>query len=489
MSDLQISLIAIGALIIVAVLIINWWQERQFHRQVEDSFSPIRSDVLLDESDLGDPLHGNSLVVGSNKLHDALDVRFADNFTIDSALLETAMREPSFTDHNDRFLKPSQSSGGDTVLSEEVSIDAAYDEIINTKLERLSNQGLETGDTPQLKTKADSSAIRSYAPKEIFTNALNSDKQYEPLVETENLASKPNDLAPELSLPTMLHGQMDLTAVLYLTAKTSVNKLNHALKTLLDSFDKPVFVHVLVSKQGTNQQWHLLQDIAPDLGLAANPAIIKVVCSMQLADRGGAVSRNALNRFQLAVETLGLDIDGHVEWQDVGDALAKANALDAFCIEVDKTIGFHLQHGENGAFTGTKLRGLAEAQGFTLNSDGKFTYIAQPSSNEQTPPSFVMFNREDYPFSPEMLRNSVVKAVTFQLDIPHVKQCSEAFGQMVQVARQMEVGLNAVLVDDSNKILGDIQIEKIRQQLKMIQATMLVRGIVPGSDSARRLFS
>ena len=84
---------------------------------------------------------------------------------------------------------------------------------------------------------------------------------------------------------------------------------------------------------------------------------------------------------------------------------------------------------------------------------------------------------------------SVVKAVTFQLDIPHVQNCAEAFNHMVQVARQMETGLNAVLVDDHNRMLTDIQIEKIRQQLKIIQAKMLVRGIVPGSDSALRLFS
>jgi FtsZ-interacting cell division protein ZipA len=70
-----------------------------------------------------------------------------------------------------------------------------------------------------------------------------------------------------------------------------------------------------------------------------------------------------------------------------------------------------------------------------------------------------------------------------------VKQSAETFNQMIQVARQMEVGLNAVLVDDNNKVLGDIQVEKIRQQLKVLQATMLVRGITPGSDSAHRLFS
>jgi hypothetical protein len=44
-------------------------------------------------------------------------------------------------------------------------------------------------------------------------------------------------------------------------------------------------------------------------------------------------------------------------------------------------------------------------------------------------------------------------------------------------------------VDDNNKLLGEIQIEKIRQQLKVIHATMLVRGIIPGSESAHRLFA
>ena len=52
MSELQIALIAIGALIIVAVLIINWWQERRFHRQLESNFSPLNKDALLDESRL-----------------------------------------------------------------------------------------------------------------------------------------------------------------------------------------------------------------------------------------------------------------------------------------------------------------------------------------------------------------------------------------------------------------------------------------------------
>jgi FtsZ-interacting cell division protein ZipA len=485
MSDLQIALIAIGTLIIIAVLIINWWQERRFHRQVESSFSPLKRDALLDDPSLD-----------ASHLYDSLDdYAAADHFSIDSELseiemLEIAIPETSIkTESTDRFVKLPQSFGVNEAqnnyegLQEEVSIDSAYDQLLNTKLGRQHAGDIDVKPNAEMNVSANANVAQLNSFKEIFDEALNSAANIEAvnLAEAENLAV----LEPIVSLPAMLHGQMDLTALLYLAAETSVNALNNTITGLFNGFDKPVFVHVL----DANNLWHLLEALVSNPE-ALNRQTSRVACSIQLADRGGAVSRNTLNRFQLAVETFGLDINGHVEWQGAGDALTNANSLDAFCIEVDKTIGFHLVHGENGAFTGTKLRGLAESQGLALGVDGAFKCFSDTGLNKLQPnPSFVMFNRDDHSFSPDMLRSSVVKGVTFQLDIPHVKQCAEAFSHMVQVARQMEVGLNAVLVDDNNKVLGDMQIEKIRQQLKVIQATMLVRGIVPGSDSAQRLFS
>ncbi len=482
MSDLQIALIAIGAMIIIAVVIINWWQERRFHRQVESSFSPLKRDALLDNPSLN-----------ADSLNDVLDNRATEHFSISNNLSEGSMQEMAIqSESTDRFVKLPESFSADDadVLQEEVSIDTAYDQLINTKLDRLAANDGEAKIDYKLNPVIDTSTHHNVAQtnhfKEIFDEVLNPVNLTIPKVEVEKEAYKQNSLPLTLNLPAMLHGQMDLTAVLYLATETSISTLNNALTGLFDGYDKPIFVHVL----DADNLWYLLNDLIPSQEIL----ISKVACSMQLADRGGAVSRSSLNRFQLAVETLGLDINGHVEWQGAGDVLTNANALDAFCIEVDKTIGFHLLHGESGAFTGTKLRGLAEAQGLTLSSDGVFKYFNQAAGEQnshknQTQPSFVMFNRDDHPFSPEMLRTSVVKGVTFQFDIPHVKQCAEAFNQMVQVARQMETSLNAQLVDDNNKMLGDIQVEKIRQQLKVIHATMLVRGIVPGSDSAHRLFS
>lgn len=472
MSDLQIALIAIGALIIIAVLIINWWQERRFHRQVEDSFSPLKRDALLDDPSLD-----------ASHLYDTLDKDSLEHFSIDDALSKIDIPEPTIkTEESHHNYDPNENQRISEVLQEEDAIDATFDRLLSTKLERqhASDTNVESNAdiNPHL-----ANSISSNSFKEIFDEALNST----PNIKTENPV-KDEGLAvlePTVSLPNSLYRQVDLTALLYLAEETPLVTLNNMLTGLFNDFDKPVFVHLL----DANKQWHLHEDIASNPE-ALNQQISKVACSIQLADRSGALSRNTLNRFHLAVETFGLDINGHVEWQGAGDTLTNANSLDAFCLEVDKTLGFHLIHGENGAFTGTKLRGLAEAQGLSLDSDGTFKYLDDASLNKLQPPAlFIMFNRDDYSFSPDMLRKSVVKGVTFQLDIPHVKQCTEAFNNMVQIARQMEFGLNAVLVDDNNKVLGDTQIEKIRQQLKVIQSTMLMRGIVPGSDVAHRLFS
>jgi FtsZ-interacting cell division protein ZipA len=50
MSDLQIGLAMLGALLVAAVLAFNWWQERQFRQRGEEAFSGRHDDVLLNQS-------------------------------------------------------------------------------------------------------------------------------------------------------------------------------------------------------------------------------------------------------------------------------------------------------------------------------------------------------------------------------------------------------------------------------------------------------
>ena len=47
MSDLQIGLLAVGAIIVAAVLLFNWIQERRFRKQADAAFQTPMGDVLM----------------------------------------------------------------------------------------------------------------------------------------------------------------------------------------------------------------------------------------------------------------------------------------------------------------------------------------------------------------------------------------------------------------------------------------------------------
>lgn len=490
MSDLQIVLIIIGGLIIIAVLVFNWWQERRFHQQVDNNFSNIKSDALFDETALD-----------SNTLSDANDP-FDDGFAINHDFIQ----EISITEVEQRLepsLEPEIDIQGqalygepETALAQPLpaqesalkSVDAAME--LMTDNEFTADANAEINPVNHDGIKAIFAGAFSKNIEADKTEDINQNQQQS----TDSHQNQPDDASqqevPAQNLPAILHEQVDLIAVLHLALESTLEACVAALNSDFETYDKPVFIHV----QTPDLRWLLLSEVSfrPEF---STQKISKIACSLQLADRTGPVSRSVVNRFQLAVESLGLDMNAHVEWQSAGDPVADAAALDTFCIDVDKTMGFHLLHGENGAFTGTKLRGLAEAQGLELAADGTFKYYDEATKKQAVSaaklvvPSFVMFNRDQYPFSQEMLRSSVIKGITFQLDIPHVSQCTEAYNHMVQVAKQMETGLHAQLVDDNDRPLGDVQIDKIRHQLKIIQATMLTRNIIPGSDVAHRLFS
>lgn len=491
MDDLQIILIIIGGLIIAGVIVFNWWQERKFRRHLESSFSTLHNDALFDDPKLD--------VANLNIAHDDIGVQFS--FEQPEPIQNI---EPIDQPTEVGFTPQAEQANAVESHNTELAVDDNLEEpsgLLQKELAGFSdedtNQNVDDPLRKNIKTTLKHDGIRT-----IFSDAFNHSVKtatQKPVEQeaTEEVIKSTVSAEPQVSqaettiqdtvltLPEMLHPQIDLTSVLYLSKETPLKTLHDSFIGFVEAYDKAVFIHVLLP----NNQWSLLNEVTSNPQLASEQSS-KLSCSIQLADRAGAVSRTTLNRFQMAVETLGLDINAHVEWQGAGDALSVAKELDAFCIDVDKTIGFHLVHGESGAFTGTKLRGLAEAQGLTI-SDGTFKYFDKDKSSHslESEPSFIMFNRDPYPFGAEMLRSAVIKGVTFQLDIPRVKHCAEAYNQMVQVAKQIEIGLNSSLVADNNKELGDIQIEKIRQQLKVIHATMLTRGIIPGSDSALRLFS
>lgn len=450
MSDLQLALLALGAVIIVAVILFNWWQERKLRKIAADAFEPSARDPLLEDTFQIDT---------EAVLEDEAQAATTFSPTYDEAMESSNPAIAEAASAVAEFEQDLAASEDLPELTEEYAAteplaDAAWEPDEAASMDELRADAGFPDTLPELEpdTRMPEPAAATEAPVSAASQS----------VETEHGA-----------LPAAISHQIDVSAILYLAQPASGLDLRQHLLGLVD-LDKPVYAY----GHGADGVWRMLTREQEGVSFT------RAACSLQLADRGGPVSRDTLNRFQAAIEGMGRAFSAQVEWHGNPDPIVYANDLDQFCIEVDKLVGFHLAQGVSGPFTGTKFRGMAEASGLSLAEDGAFYYY-----NESGQPLFALVNQDKTPFSLEMLRTAVIRGVTFQLDIPRVKHCTEVFNQMVLIAKQMEGSLSGKLVDDNQRPLGDSQIEKIRQQLKVIHATMVARGIMPGSPGALRLFS
>jgi FtsZ-interacting cell division protein ZipA len=431
MSDLQVGLIILGAFIIAAVVVYNWMQERKLRQEVTSEFIVPQKDVLSDDFHI----NTDAYIVDKELAEVTEKFNQTEHASAVEALTEPTVIEPVETDFNDDVFAEALEEQEASARESRAVADAEY----------ATQRELQA----ELKQVQDEKTV----PESIVQAALHEQFQQ-----------------AQVNLPDFTHSQIDLSAILYFNKNISSKDLT-ALSASLAGINLPITLHGLDNQD----KWHVVSE-------NSTATFKQVACSVQLADRGGPIAKSLLNKFQFAVEDTGLELNAHVEWQGSGDAMQRAIELDQFCIEVDQMISVHVSQGET-PIHGTKFKGLAEANGMALSDDGKFHYYANDAQ------LFTATDSNNVPFTADSLRNNVLKNVTFQIEIPKVGNCEQVFNQMITIAQKMASSLNASLVDDNQKPLGDLQIEKIRQQLKVIHATMVARGIMPGSPSSMRLFS
>ncbi len=92
MSDLQISLIIIGIIIIVGVAIFNWVQQQRFRRKIESSLNHRHDDVLLDKSN-------------DSGSHERIEPQLDNNYFINAPSQSTDITEkPADVFHQDDII-------------------------------------------------------------------------------------------------------------------------------------------------------------------------------------------------------------------------------------------------------------------------------------------------------------------------------------------------------------------------------------------------
>ncbi|MBP6193238.1 MAG: cell division protein ZipA C-terminal FtsZ-binding domain-containing protein [Methyloversatilis sp.] len=208
----------------------------------------------------------------------------------------------------------------------------------------------------------------------------------------------------------------------------------------------------------------------------------KVELAVQLADRRGALSESSVSALAHALQGVADRFLAVVHFPDVRELLGRARELDGFAASVDVQIGLNLVAGES-LISGTKLRGLAEAQGFTL-IDGQF-HARDDAGNTL----YTLGSLDAEQFSADTMKSLQTQGVTLLLDVPTVSDGARQFDRMVAVAEQFAHALGAKVVDDNRQPLSPASLSVIRAKVAEFQTRMAAFGIKPGSEAARRLFS
>ena len=270
------------------------------------------------------------------------------------------------------------------------------------------------------------------------------------------------------------NGVVDYVVSIQLKSPVTVSSLTEILEKKVD-FGKPVR---LLGQKEIGSYW---EEIALKSRSDIDYTVLRVC--LQLVDRSGPVSEVDLSKFCDMVRNFAESINADADTPDIEEAYSQAVLLDQFCAEVDVMIGINVISKDGGAFTGTKIRSLAEASGFKLEGGGVFNFREE---NEDT--TFTLQNYEPAPFMPDNMRTLTTNGVTFLFDVPRIKNGERVFDQMTRLSEVFATTLGGIMVDDNRVPLNDSGIERIKHKLSEIRAVMKLRDFPAGDEIALRLF-
>ena len=438
LSELQISLIGIGIVVVLGVIVFNWTQQRRYRRKAEQAFSREHEDILLGAgvSAKGEERIEPRLSTGAEP-HDPE----AEPSTHSSASPEIA--EPAQKANvNPALHPPSRPKAGKAG-------------------ERIWFKGPASFSVPARRSVDEDSRHEGAAVPERFSIPAAPSGDEERPVEGDNV-SEAVDYVVEIARETPF---ADLTLAEVLDRKFD--------------FSKPVR---WMGKQEADASW---EEIAPDTrGREGRASYVSLKGCLQLADRAGPVSEVSLGEFRDMAENFAARVNATARCPDIYKSYRRALMLDEFCTQVDVMAGLNIISRDNSVFTGAKIRVMAEACSFKLGNEGMFHY-----RDENNVVLFSLGNYEPSPFLPDNIRTLTTRGITLFLDVPRVANGERIFNQMVHLAETFSEALGGFMVDDNRVPLSDSGIRKIKQQLSSIQSVMISRNIPPGGEIALRLFA
>ncbi len=213
-------------------------------------------------------------------------------------------------------------------------------------------------------------------------------------------------------------------------------------------------------------------------------SVQQLALALPLASRAGPIEPQDMDEWRFVLTEMATAQGCEAHFHGFRDGPTRAAELDSFLAAVDIIPVAYLVKKDGGHWLGTRLRGTLEANGFRLQSDGRFAY----HEVESDAVIFHMVDGFERPFTPERLRTENFTALRCTLEPVRLKQPLVRFDMYRQSLRALAKLLEADLKTSEGDALDDIQFAATRDDVKTAMDALVNAGIEPGSDTARSLF-
>jgi ZipA, C-terminal FtsZ-binding domain len=210
----------------------------------------------------------------------------------------------------------------------------------------------------------------------------------------------------------------------------------------------------------------------------------KVCLAVPIASRSGSVTEAEFDDWRTQVAVAAAKQNCIVEFEGFTAVEKRSAELDEFLVAVDCVPIVYLVRKDGASWSGTRLRGTLEANGFRLQTDGRFAY------HEVGTQDIIFYAVDGYEraFTPEQLRTDAVVAFRLVMEVALLKQPLHRFDIYRQTLRALSKLLDADLRDSTGANVGEAEFAEMREQVKTSADALTDAGIVPGSVTAQTLF-
>ncbi len=211
--------------------------------------------------------------------------------------------------------------------------------------------------------------------------------------------------------------------------------------------------------------------------------------SIQLVDSRGPIDESELNKFSQVGLRLADTLYRRTQFSmSFEEAIPRAADLHRFCEEYDVIAAIHIMALEGAQFKGRMLEHGARKLGMQWGARSIFHM-----KNDFSPGCRHLFSLANLTGSGEFPAGQWdgfdTTGVTFFMSVPCAHRPAMVFDKMITAAQGLAETLNGQIHDQTRRPLTNDGTNAIRRQIEAIEERMRARGIVPGSQTALRLFA